>query len=707
MLRNVDADLISIVLFLFITLAMGLWYGKGVTSMQDYALGGRRFSTAALSATMIATYIGGSTFSFVISETYTLGILSVVSIGQVVNLLIIAYILAPRMQEFLGKLSVAEVMGDLYGKHVRTITAISAIISLIGGTAMQIKVFSSVFNYFFEIHSVLATLISTMIVIIYSAFGGIRAVVFTDIFQFLTFGAFIPTLALLIWSAFGNFEVVTNTLTTHPMFDPKLLLDYHNPVVVTYYGIFLYLILPVFTSAMFQRALIAQNTRQVSTSFKISAITYLFFCIFTGFIGLVLLSVNPDIKAGNLVMYIIDSYSYPGFKGLVVIGIVAMIMSTADSCINTASVIFVNDLCKPYKVLQSDDVAELRAVRTFAVLVGTIALLIALSKQNLLAILLLRAGFYVPIVGIPLLITVLGFRSSTRVILSGIISGVMVTVIWNKYFEPFFPIGNIVPAAIVNFMVMMIMHYSLREPGGWVGPKDRRPLYMIEAKKHRRRREISSFFKLLPYRLRWDHIVHYCYNNSFNLEKHLYIYFAISMALSLVMMLFADKANSVLFAANLKVVNFLILSSFVMTTTLMTYGLWSLEFCRKYVGIVWHVAVFYILVFINTILALVGEFTQVPSICFLLNLMMMWHLVRWYIALFMIMTGIPLGILVFKIFNNHHNFMFFDFIVGFNLKFSVVCILLVIGVVVLMSFKPKQSRYKLFKKVNTIDKEIS
>ncbi|KJV70647.1 putative membrane protein [Orientia tsutsugamushi str. UT76] len=38
-----------------------------------------------------------------------------------------------------------------------------------------------------------------MVVIIYSAFGGIRAVVFTDIFQSLAFGAFIPTLAILIW----------------------------------------------------------------------------------------------------------------------------------------------------------------------------------------------------------------------------------------------------------------------------------------------------------------------------------------------------------------------------------------------------------------------------------------------------------------------------------------------------------------------------
>ncbi|KJV73814.1 putative na+/proline symporter, signal transduction histidine kinase [Orientia tsutsugamushi str. UT76] len=62
-------------------------------------------------------------------ETYALGILAVLSIiGHIFNFLITAYILIPRMQEFLGKLSVADVMGDLYGTNVRIITAICSII---------------------------------------------------------------------------------------------------------------------------------------------------------------------------------------------------------------------------------------------------------------------------------------------------------------------------------------------------------------------------------------------------------------------------------------------------------------------------------------------------------------------------------------------------------------------------------------------------
>ncbi|KJV56992.1 solute symporter family protein [Orientia tsutsugamushi str. Kato PP] len=468
-----NIDIILVGLFLISNLAIGLWYGKEVKSTKDYALGGRNFSTATLTATLIATWIGGSTFSFRVYQIYSVGILSLLSIiGQTLCLLIFAYILTPRMQEFFGKLSVAEVMGDLYGKYIRTIVAICSIIISSTMIAMQIKVFSAVFNHFLGLDSVYATLLSSAVVIIYSAFGGVRAVVFTDIFQALAFGVFIPTLAMLIWGMFGSWDSIVNTLTTNPMFNPKILLDYHNSNTLKYYGVFFYDVIPCFLPASFHRVLIARNTEQAANAFKIMTVIYLLFCFFAGCIGLTLLSSNQNIEASNLIPYIIDSYSYAGFKGLVVIGISAMIMSTADSYINSASVIFVNDLCKPLGLFQNNIKLELKAVRIFAVVIGVVGLYVALLQKNLLDILLFGASFYIPTVGIPLLFTILGFRTTTRVILAGMIAGVSTSFIWNTYFNAAIPIGDLIPATIANFMVMMIMHYSLGELGGWVGPSN-------------------------------------------------------------------------------------------------------------------------------------------------------------------------------------------------------------------------------------------
>lgn len=52
---NINIDVIIFLAFLALNLIVGLRYGKGVTNIKDYALGGRNFSTGAIVATVVAT----------------------------------------------------------------------------------------------------------------------------------------------------------------------------------------------------------------------------------------------------------------------------------------------------------------------------------------------------------------------------------------------------------------------------------------------------------------------------------------------------------------------------------------------------------------------------------------------------------------------------------------------------------------------------
>ncbi|PCJ29434.1 MAG: hypothetical protein COA94_01535 [Rickettsiales bacterium] len=53
---EVGVDMAIVVVFLLINLGVGLYYGQGVKNIKDYALGGRNFSTATLTATVIASW---------------------------------------------------------------------------------------------------------------------------------------------------------------------------------------------------------------------------------------------------------------------------------------------------------------------------------------------------------------------------------------------------------------------------------------------------------------------------------------------------------------------------------------------------------------------------------------------------------------------------------------------------------------------------
>ena len=196
-------DVSLVVGFLILTLIVGLGHGQKVKNIKDYALGGRNFSTTALVSTIVATWASSSGFFVTLSKTYSDGFYYVFArCGIGVYFLIVALLLVPRMGEFLGKTSISEAMGDLYGRHVRIITAIAGTIGSAGTVAVQFKVFGGLFAYFLHLPSHIAVIGAGLITTIYSAFGGIRAVTFTDVLQFFAFGVIIPLIGLIVWGEF-------------------------------------------------------------------------------------------------------------------------------------------------------------------------------------------------------------------------------------------------------------------------------------------------------------------------------------------------------------------------------------------------------------------------------------------------------------------------------------------------------------------------
>ena len=103
-----NLDTVIFVSFLAANLIFGLMSSRGIKNIKEYAIGDRKFSTATIVTTIVATWITGSMFYNAINETYINGIsyLLVASIGDPLCLILMALVFIPRMGEFLGKLSV-------------------------------------------------------------------------------------------------------------------------------------------------------------------------------------------------------------------------------------------------------------------------------------------------------------------------------------------------------------------------------------------------------------------------------------------------------------------------------------------------------------------------------------------------------------------------------------------------------------------------
>lgn len=668
-----NLDLIIFIGFLLINLAMGLTFGRGVTNIREFALGKRNFSTATIATTLVATWVDGSFFSVNLSKTYTDGLYFILpAIGDFFAFLIIAHILAPNMKEFLGKLSVAEAIGDLYGKHARIITAVAAIGLSTGVVALQIKVLSNLLNQFFLIDSFYGLLASTAVVVIYSTFGGIRAVTFTDVIQLFTFGTFIPGLALIIWGTMNNPEAVFSTLSNNPLFDYTAVLDYNNPRFLSCLALFLWFMIPGLDPAIFQRISMAKNISQVSKSFSIAAIVCLFALAIISWIGVLVLSYNTNLDSKELLSHIITNYSYLGLKSFIIIGIMAMIMSTTDSYINSAAVLFAHDFCRQLKIkwVQHN---ELLASRLFTIVLGVGAIVIALSATDLLDLTLIASSFYMPVVTAPLILAILGFRTTSKIVLFAMANGFTTVLVW-RFIDT--DVNSVIPGTIVNFLTLLLGHYIFRQPGGW--QKSTSSRYSLRFKLQKIATQIKnwSIFKFI--------------GSNVPTEDSTYPFFGLFCIASIFSSVYSLPPEIVGYYVD--VLGFIYHSVLISSTIFLSYPLWPAIFKRTiFIKIMWLIGVFYILIFVGSVLVLLSNFSQFQLMIFVLNLVVIAILHRWQFALVVMFSGVILSTQLFKwYFGVEHLLVNMG-----TLQFKIMYTLLLVTSVFIALIKPKQDQQYL------------
>jgi len=670
-----DIDSGIFIAFLLITLGVAIRYGHSIKTIDEYALGGRNFSNTALVSTTVATWISGSMFFIDLSSTYSEGLSYFIpSICMSLQLLITAYYFVPRMGEFLGSLSVAEVMGNLYGEKVRLITAICGIIANIGGIAVQFKVFGTLFNYFLGIPSEYALLLASVIVIAYSAFGGIKAVTYTDIVQFFTFSFVIPVIGVVIWTRFVSLDLPQINIFQDPLWDYKKVFTLENPKLLEMILLMMYFTFPTIGPMEFQRISIGRNVQQARKALIISGVLVMLITIFIAWIPLVIYNINPNLEANNLLSYIIDNYTYTGFKGLIIIGISAMAMSTADSRINAASVLFAHDISGLFKT----KINALVISKIFAITLGVFSIYLALSSTSLLGIVMMSASFYMPIVSIPFTLSILGFRSSKKAVLIGMTSGFISTLLWDYLGTG---LHKIIPSMAINLIFLIGSHYLLRQAGGWVGIKDTSYLELQINQKTQQRKELINYIKNF-------NLLKFCISNAPKTES-INTFFGVFCFISTMGYIYSTSKNSVGAVNNYADIKlFLYQTLLVISSFFMLYLVWSSKIKNdKFVAVLWNISLVYVLCFCSTFFLIITEFQDLQLAVFTLNITVLFILTRWKVALVMLIIGIIGAIQLANYYMigeiNHYNV--------FHSNYSnVIYILLLVSTAFITVFKTHQ-----------------
>lgn len=403
-------DHLIVYFYLISMLVLGLWVGRGVKDMKDYAIANRSYSSTIMMLTFLATVFGGGSTLGIAEGVHSKGIIMIASdMGIIFSFLLVAKYIAPRVSRFAGMISIGDMMGCFYGDNGRKLTGLLGFLYCIGMIAAQCKAIGYVLNATFGFNELYSTILGGSVLMVYATFGGVRSVTITDIFQFAILIVMIPLIANMAVSEVGGIQGLIAQV-------PSARLEVWNherfwEVVV------MFLVLGIFPAfvispAPVQRMLMAKNDTSLSTIYYTSAMLKIPFNILVLFVGFAALIAFPNIDSGLAMPTIINETLPPVLRGLAITGILAVVMSTADSFLNSGAILMVHDFLKP--VFNIKQKYELTATKIATAVMGVFAIYIAVFAPNILSIIFYADSLWGPLIVIPFVYCILGYKSSPR-----------------------------------------------------------------------------------------------------------------------------------------------------------------------------------------------------------------------------------------------------------------------------------------------------
>ncbi|MFO1363080.1 MAG: sodium:solute symporter family protein [Burkholderiales bacterium] len=175
-----------VVLYLAVTIAVGLWAARRVHNAKDYLVAGRSLPLYMNVATVFATWFGAETVLAVSSTFLKEGLRGVVADPFGFSLcLILVGLLFARAFYRMDLLTIGDFYRKRFGRTTELATSLCITLSYLGWTSAQMIALGLVFSTVSggAIPIAWGIVLGAVIVLVYTLFGGMFSVAFTDLFQ--------------------------------------------------------------------------------------------------------------------------------------------------------------------------------------------------------------------------------------------------------------------------------------------------------------------------------------------------------------------------------------------------------------------------------------------------------------------------------------------------------------------------------------------
>jgi sodium/proline symporter len=489
--------LVIIALYLIMMVAIGILFSKTNNDTGDYYLGGRKLGPFVTAMSAEASDMSSWLLMGLPGVAYLTGLSDAVwtavglAIGTYCNWLIVAKRLRKYSVKANNAITIPEFFSNRYHDKSKSLLAISAIlivIFFIPYTASGFAACGKLFSTLFGISYMKAMLISAIVIVAYTALGGFLAASTTDLIQ-----SIVMSLALLIVVVFGISEAggVSAVIDNGKSLAGYLsLTSIHNVTTNSSspYGFITIISTLAWGLGYFGmphillRFMAIKDEKKLTLSRRIATIWVIIsmgVAIFIGVIGNQLSSIGIIDKfttssdSEKILIKLAELLSKSGilgiiFAGIILAGILACTMSTADSQLLAASSSISQNLLRDVFGFKLSDKASIRAARVTVIAIAVISVFLASNPDSsVFSIVSFAWAGFGAVFGPIMLFSLFWKRTNKNGALAGMISGGVMVFVWKYCIRPLggaWDIYELLPAFIVSCIFIIAVSLLTKAP---------------------------------------------------------------------------------------------------------------------------------------------------------------------------------------------------------------------------------------------------
>ncbi|MEJ5304375.1 MAG: sodium:solute symporter family protein [Ignavibacteria bacterium] len=376
--------LFGILIYILLQLFLGFYISRFIKSEDDYLLGGRRLGYFLTTFSIFATWFGAESCIGTAGAAYESGLAGVTAdpFGYGIVLLLMGFFFAVPLYK-MNLTTIADFFRNRYSDTTAKIIAIIMIPTSILWAAAQIRAFGLILSSTSNLSVESSILISALIVITYTVFGGLLADAYTDLIQgFVLISGLILLSYIVFLNGFDLQSILIRITSEKLNIQSSSNISSSINFLLTIETWAVPICGSLIAQEMVSRVFAAKSHKVAKHSSIVAGSLYILIGLMPLSLGLIGYQLLPELEHPEQILPLIaQKFLSPALYVIFAGALISAILSTVDSTLLASSALMSHNLIFPsFKI--RDEKKKVKISRINVLIAGIIAYVLATKAEG-------------------------------------------------------------------------------------------------------------------------------------------------------------------------------------------------------------------------------------------------------------------------------------------------------------------------------------